>query len=176
MSLYLYLPFRHIFVRKNSKILHQYMNRECFPEEGLDVERLDPETKDKEYLLLSGEEVDAGGKVDFIWENKQFVITSMMTITVNMTYNDIWNVCTPISQRKQGYLARLFDYYWEKVNNNVTTRLYVVAGNTHLLEMYRKFGFVVIEQSPSVYTMERKLFKKQRSRRKTTWKNKSRKR
>jgi len=46
MSLYLYLPFGHIFVRKNSKILHQYMNRECFPEEGIDIERLDPSSKE----------------------------------------------------------------------------------------------------------------------------------
>lgn len=173
MSLYLYLPFGHIFVRKNSKILHQYMNGECFPEEGLDVERLDPDTKEKEYLLLSGKE----GKdvvVDFTWEGKGYNITSLMTVVVKKNHNDIWNVCTPTLQRKQGYLAVLLEKYWEWMPN-VTTRLYVVVDNTHLLKMYQKLGFKVIKQSPSVYTMERK-FKNQRSRRKTTWKTKSRKR
>lgn len=174
MSLYLYLPFGHIFVRKNSKILHQYMNRECFPEEGFDIERLNPDTKEKEYLLLSGKE----GKdvVDFTWEGKGYNITSLMTVVVKKNHNDIWNVCTPTLQRKQGYLAALLEKYWEWAPN-VTTRLYVVVDNTHLLTMYQKFGFKVIKQSPSVYTMERK-FKNQRSTRKTTtsWKTKSRKR
>ena len=173
MSVYLYLPFAHIFVQKNSKILHQYMNRECFSEEGPDVERLDPETKQKEYLLLSGIEEESK-KVDFKWEGKGYKITSMMTVVVRKNHNDIWNVCTPMLQRKQGYLARLFEKYWEWAPN-VTTRLYVVAGNKDLLEMYHnKFGFNVIKQSPSVYTMERK-FKKQRSRRQT-WRSRSRKR
>ena len=178
MSLYLYLPFGHIFVQKNSKIFHQYMNRECFPEEGLDIERLDPDTKDKEYLLLSGKECNKDVVVDFTWEGKGYKITCIMTVVMKKNYNDIWNVCTPISQRNQGYLARLFEKYWEWAPN-VTTRLYVVARNTKLQLMYKeKFGFKVIKQSPSVYTMERK-FKKQRSRKKTittSWRSRSRKR
>jgi hypothetical protein len=152
------------------------MNTECFPEEGLDVERLDPDTEEEEYLLLSGEE-EKGKKVDFKWEGQGYKISCMMTVVVKKNHNDIWNVCTPISQRNRGYLAKLFEKYWEWFPN-ITTRLYVVVGNTKLLEMYQeKFGFNVIKQSKSEYTMERK-FKKQRSTRKTTtsWKTKSRKR
>lgn len=166
MSVYLYLPFGHEFVRKNRHAFNAYMNSDCFPEQGVEI---DPETAEEEYLLLSGKEVEED--VDFKWKGKEFKITCMMTVEVNEKWNDIWNVCTPIPQRKQGYLALLFDYYWKKVNN-VTTRLYVVVGNEYLLKIYEKFGFNVINESKSEYTMERK-FKKQRSTRQTTWRSRS---
>ena len=169
MSVYLYLPFGHEFVRKNRHAFNAYMNSDCFPEQGVEI---DPETAEEEYLLLSGKEVEED--VDFESNGKMYKITCMMTVEVNEKWNDIWNVCTPIPQRKQGYLARLFEKYWEWFPN-VTTRLYVVAGNTKLLEMYKKFGFKVMNQSKSEYTMERK-FKKQRSTRQTTWRSRSMKR
>jgi predicted GNAT family N-acyltransferase len=150
------------------------MNRECFPEEG-NVDRLDPETDEEEYLLLSGKKVGGDDK-DFVWEGKRYKITCMMTVVVKKTFNDIWNVCTPTSQRKQGYLGKLFEYYWKEIaRNRITTRLYVVLKNNYLLDIYQKFGFKWIRQSTSVHTMERK-FKTPRSVKQTKWKSKSRKR
>jgi len=86
MSIYLYLPFTDIFVQKNSEIFHKYMNRECFTKEDVNMERLTPNPKEEEYLLLSGKE----GGSDIVYDNKKYTITCMMTVVVKKKYNEIW--------------------------------------------------------------------------------------
>jgi hypothetical protein len=135
-TLYVYLPFDDRFVRKYSAIFHRYMNKECFMK---DLERLEP-SKDEEYLFFSGKKVQGKGDFDFEYNKKHYKVTCMMTVTVKKTYNELWNVCTPISQRMQGYLGKLLDFYETEMKKK--TRLYVDLDKPYLLEVYKKFGFM----------------------------------
>jgi len=58
--------------------------------------------------------------------------------------------------RRQEYLKKLFEAYWEK-NSNKPTKLYIDINNPYLLDMYAKLGFIQKKtKSSSFYTMERK--------------------
>lgn len=70
------------------------------------------------------------------------MVTCLFTVIKNKKGNELWNVCTPIQERKQGYLRKLFNYYLTTIGLNVQTRLYVSLNQPQNIDVYQKLGFV----------------------------------
>lgn len=151
MTLFAFFDFNDDFVKNNTKVFHKYMNNECFHS---NLERLTP-GKDTEFLFFSSKE--SSGKGDFKHKGKSYFITCMMTVTIKKTFNELWNICTPISERKQGYLRDLLNYYQKEMKrwkNTNPTKLYVDKENDYLLSVYGKLGFEHTKTRRDSYVME----------------------
>ena len=74
------------------------------------------------------------------------MVTCLFTVIQNKKgntlINELWNVCTPIQQRKQGYLKSLFNYYLTIIGLNAKTRLYVSLNQPGNVGIYEKLGFI----------------------------------
>ena len=136
-NVYVNVGYNNEFVNANSQLFNYYFNKECF-DTNFDFFDINPEDS---VIYVSGKLSKKSSKT-FKLNNKHYMVTCLLTIIRNKNLNELWNVCTPIQERKQGYLRKLFNYYLTTVGSNKDTRLYVSLNQPENIGIYEKLGFI----------------------------------
>lgn len=137
---YLNFKYNNDFIKKYKHILDYYLLTECFAGDYEDFTSIDP---DISSLYIIGKLSKERGDKTFEFENKYYELKCIFTIknTKLFTY-ELWNACSPILSRKQGYFLKLFKYFLTTIDlPKSEVVLYVESSEPDKMKTYEKIGF-----------------------------------